>query len=73
MARPERAEHVSWALAALQGQGAWWEPIVAWRVRQLQDSHNRLRALVKASRLRVQPHAPPDILGLYVLVPAGGK
>jgi superfamily II DNA or RNA helicase len=69
----ERAEHVAWALDFVAKQNRWWQPIFAWRVAQLQDSHNRLRRLVRASRLRVEPREPPDILGCYVLVPGGGR
>ena len=47
--------------------------VKAWRVRQIQESHARIRALVRASRLVVEPRTPPDILGCYVLVPAGGR
>jgi hypothetical protein len=68
----ERAEQVAWALGFLQGRPDWWAPVVGARVEQLQASHDRLRKLVRAARLRVQPHTPPDILGCYVLVPAGG-
>lgn len=69
MAQPERRDHVAWALRALQDGGEWWAPLVEGRVRALQEAHARLRSLVKAPRLTVQPHTPPDILGLYVLVP----
>ncbi len=72
MSPGERAEQVRWALTLLTGQPEWWTPVVEWRVQQLQGSHDRLRKLVKATRLRVRPHTPPDILGCYVLVPAAG-
>lgn len=72
MPAAERSQHISWALEMLQGDD-WFQPLIAWRVSQLQDSHHRLRKLVKASNLKVQPHLPPDILGCYVLVPSGGK
>ncbi len=69
MAQPERRDHVAWALRVLQDGGEWWAPLVEGRVRALQEAHTRLRSLVKAPKLTVQPHTPPDILGLYVLVP----
>jgi len=69
MPQPERRDHVAWALHMLQDGGAWWSPLVEGRVRALQEAHARLRSLVKAPRLTVQPHTPPDILGLYVLAP----
>ncbi|GIW10811.1 MAG: helicase [Dehalococcoidia bacterium] len=68
----ERAEQVSWALSFLDRNPQWFRPIVTWREAQLQESHARLRKLAKAPRLLIQPHEPPDILGCYVLVPAGG-
>ena len=39
---------------------------------ELQRSHVNLRKLTKAPKLGVEPHTPPDILGCFVLVPAGG-
>jgi len=68
----ERAEQVEWALSVLDDNPDWYKPIIAWREAHLQESHARLRKLVKATRLQVRPHEPPDILGCYVLVPAGG-
>ncbi|MBI2941034.1 MAG: DEAD/DEAH box helicase, partial [Chloroflexi bacterium] len=68
----ERREHVAWALDLLQRQTDWYASIVEGRVARLQESHRRIRALVRASRLEVVPRTPPDILGCYVLVPSGG-
>jgi hypothetical protein len=50
----------------------WPRPIVTVRVAELEAAHARLRKLTKAPRLRVSPHEPPDILGCFVLLPAGG-
>lgn len=72
MAPAERAEHVAWALNRLAADTGWYAPILRWRVGQLQSSHDRLRRLVRSARLTVEPREPPDILGCYVLVPAGG-
>jgi hypothetical protein len=71
MPQAERERHVTWALAKLQD--TWYESILQERVRALQDSHARLRTQIKAAALKVIPHTPPDILGCYVLVPAGGS
>jgi superfamily II DNA or RNA helicase len=71
MPTPERSQHISWALEMLQGDD-WFQPLIAWRISQLRDSHHRLRKLVNAPKLTIQPHLPPDILGCYVMVPAGG-
>ncbi len=69
----ERAGQVRWALEFLQSQNRWYQPLIDWRTKNLLESHQRLRKLVKAPPLTIQPHTPPDILGCYVLVPAGGK
>lgn len=70
MPPPERSAQVAWALDMLK-EGDWFAPLVSWRLNQLQESHQRLRKLVKAPKLTIQPHTPPDILGCYVLVPGG--
>jgi superfamily II DNA or RNA helicase len=67
----EAQVHVEWALSSLEGDG-WHKEIVAQRVEALMASHTRLRSMVGATPLKVSPHTPPDILGLYVLVPSGG-
>ena len=69
----ERAEQVRWALDFVQGQPDWFAPVVDARVQELKDAHDRVRRLLKAKRLAVQPHIPPDILGCYVLVPGAGR
>ncbi len=69
----ERTGHVRRALEFLESQDRWYQPLVDWRTKNLHESHQRLRKLVKAPKLTIQPHTPPDILGCYVLVPAGGK
>jgi len=67
----EKAEQIKWALEFLTGTEAWYAPIVALRVVALETAHARLRTLTKAPRLEVTPHEPPDILALFVLLPAG--
>jgi superfamily II DNA or RNA helicase len=68
----EREAQIRWALDLLAGNAGWHEPVIAWRTEILRDSNDRLRSLVRANRLRITPHTPPDILGLYVLVPGRG-
>ena len=68
---PEREAHVRWALDGLAGD--WWKAIIDARVDALRASHARLRSTVRAHPLDVTPHTPPDVLGCYVFVPAGGK
>ena len=65
----ERQEHIEWALGMLSN--GWAKGIVAERVDELEASHARLRRTVKGSKARVTAHEPPDVIGCYVLVPAG--
>jgi superfamily II DNA or RNA helicase len=67
----ERHEQVQRTLDTLQADSSVYQPVVDHRVEALQASHQRLRKLVKASKLIVEPQMPPDLLGLYVLVPGG--
>ena len=69
----ERAGQVRWALEFLASQEGWYQPLIEWRTKNLHESHQRLRKLVRAPQFTIQPHTPPDILGCYVLVPAGGQ
>ena len=39
------------------------------RGRALEEAHRRVRRITREARLRVVPHEPPDVLGLYVLLP----
>jgi hypothetical protein len=73
MPQPERAEQVRWALDLLGRDDRWFDPVIAWRVGELQASNDRLRALTRAGSLQIGPHRPPDILGCYVLVPGGAR
>ena len=66
----EIKDFVSEALRMLSGQD-WAMPIIEQRVDALKASHNRLRGLVGGSSLDVRPHAQPDVLGCYVLIPSG--
>jgi hypothetical protein len=66
----EKAEQIKWALEFLADTETWYAPIVALRVAALETAHTRLRRLTKAPHLKVTPHEPPDILGLFVLLPA---
>ena len=69
----DKREHIGWALEFLKRNAAWFEPLKAWRVGELQAAHSRLRKLTKAPKLTVEPRMPPDILGCFVLVPAAGR
>ena len=70
----ERQRQVEWALGMLEADDAWYAPIVEARRDALRDAHERLRKELKSPpKTDVMPHAPPDVLGCYVLVPAGGS
>ena len=69
MSPTERDEHVRWALARLQD--GWDDDIVTQRAATLEAAHCRLRQTVPGGRATVEPHRPPDIIGCYVLTPAG--
>ena len=69
MSQSERNEHVRWALTSLQD--GWDSDIIAQRAVALEAAHGRLRQAVPGSRTTVEPHRPPDIIGCYVLTPAG--
>jgi len=72
LSEAERFEGVRWALGALRDTPRWWQPIVDWRTGEIQGAHSRLRKLTKHAAITISPHDPPDILGCYVLIPAGG-
>jgi hypothetical protein len=39
------------------------------RATALQESHHRVRQLLKHKKARIEPHFPPDLLGVLVLIP----
>ncbi len=60
----------------VEGFDALREPLneaAATRGQELLDAHRRVRtaARVKGVRYDVRPHLPPDVLGVYVLLPVG--
>lgn len=75
----EKQELVRWALGEANGgwqraNGEWWEGVEArirLRAQALAESHKRVRQTI-AARVRgldIQPHLPPDLLGVVVLQP----
>ena len=73
ISREERSIHVERALHILKDDPHWFQPILDWRVSELEAAHRRLRALLKEHPLEILPHTPPDILGCFVLVPVKGN
>lgn len=72
MSEAEKAEHAAWALGLLKDTPDWFRPIIDRRRAALQDSHDRLRSMIESAALEIRPYEPPDVIGCFVLVPAGG-
>ncbi len=53
-------------LGALEGD---LNTIAAQRAERLKESHQRVRSATSGGRVVVKPHLPPDVLGVYVLLP----
>jgi superfamily II DNA or RNA helicase len=70
MTAGERTRHVSWALALLQN-GDSATAVVTRRATALIEAHQKARRLERRAALEVRPHIPPDVVGCFVLVPAG--
>lgn len=67
----EKQRQCQWALDTLHNAGAPFGSLVEARVRELESANNRLRSIVSGSRLSVEPHLPPDLIAVCVLVPSG--
>lgn len=67
----ERAYQLQQALEQVALLDPELHAIAQGRARQLEDSHNRVRSTIQGGRERdhVQPNLPPDVLGMYVLLP----
>jgi hypothetical protein len=70
MTAAERTRHATWALALLQN-GDSTEPVITRHAAALVEAHRRARRLERRAILEVRPHVPPDVVGCFVLVPAG--
>ena len=70
MSPSERSEQVQWALQRLED--SWDNKILMQRASVLEAAHTRLAQTVPEAMVTVIPHSPPDIIGCYVLTPAGG-
>ncbi len=72
IAQQERVQQVSWALQMLDDAKADLERIADERAKEAEAAYARLREQIGGSHITVTPHAP-DILGVYVLLPGGGR
>ncbi len=67
----ERIDHLRQALEQIAMVGDDLQGIAVERAKALEASHNRVRIATVGGRVkdRVQPNLPPDVLGVYVLLP----
>jgi superfamily II DNA or RNA helicase len=68
----ERTQQVSWALDTLGGARGDLDRIAHQRAKESEATHARLREQIGGSQITVIPYVP-DILGIYVLLPGGGR
>ena len=70
----ERIEQVSWALQTMESAKSDLERISHERAKESEAAYSRLREQIGGSQITVTPALnSPDILGLYVLLPGGGR
>jgi hypothetical protein len=70
----ERIEQVSWALQTIESAKSDLERIAHERAKESEAAYARLREQIGGSQITVTPALnSPDILGLYVLLPGGGR
>jgi superfamily II DNA or RNA helicase len=70
----ERQRWLERFLGAVRDAPSWHEPVTRARRAALVEQHERIRPLTgEEGRLRVTPHPPPDLLGLFVLFPTLGE
>jgi hypothetical protein len=68
----ERVQQVDWAVRTLRSAGEDLDQVADVRAHELEESHARLRQYVGGGQVKVKPYRP-DVLAVYVLVPAGGR
>jgi superfamily II DNA or RNA helicase len=66
----ERVAGILSALDQLEGAREGLEAVAEARAERLREGHQRVRAQIGGGRVKVEPHLPPDVLGVYVLLPA---
>jgi superfamily II DNA or RNA helicase len=72
ISQQERTEQVAWALQMIGGAKADLDRIKNERAKEAEAAYARLREQIGGSQIAVTPH-DPDILGVYVLLPGGGR
>ena len=70
MPHKRRSREIEAALSALDNLGRQIDALVWQRAEQVLADHRRVREAARArGEYRVQPQLPPDVMGIYVLVP----
>lgn len=70
MPHKRRSREIEAALSALDNLGRQIDALVWQRADQVLADHRRVREAARArGEYRVQPQLPPDVMGIYVLVP----
>lgn len=64
-----KAEVLEEVLADWDDLHAELEELLTRRAERLMQSHQRVRSITKAGRIRIEPQMPPDLLGVLVLMP----
>ncbi len=65
----ERVEWLTDALAWVNDLQEDFERLAHARAKRLLEAHRRVRKYTKEGRLTVEPQLPPDVLGVYILLP----
>jgi hypothetical protein len=73
ISQQERIQRIATALGELRGFQKELEAIANQRAHELEEAHARLREYTGGGRIKAVAHLPPDVLGVYVLLPAGGR
>jgi len=72
ISQQERIEQVAWARHMIEGAKADLDRTKNERAKEAEAAYDRLREQIGGSQITVAPH-DPDILGIYVLLPGGGR
>lgn len=67
----ERVAGLESALAQIDGLSEALNTLAHERASRLRESHGRVRAQTGGGQVNVTPRLPPDVLGVYVLLPTG--
>lgn len=66
----EKAEWLGEALGWIEELNPHFTKLAGERANRLLQAHKRVRKLTKEEKVTVRPQLPPDVMGIYVLLPA---